>query len=181
MTLLCCRGRNVGFPIFTPAGVWAKGRSFFPDWDLKAKKSMCRNILGRLYRERKILLSRGGLELASLEYERVWLTDLWGLDISVFLDTAQICLLLFPPHATADFLSHLHYRASFLTCINLKTSHNLKIESCFIWWKFLEPQTQDTASWVTLRELLQGRGAGVRLYRSLQQGACSLNTKLWFI
>ena len=48
-----------------------EGWKLSPDWDLMAKKSMCRNILERLYGERKILLSRGGVELARLEYEWV--------------------------------------------------------------------------------------------------------------
>ena len=153
-----------------------EGWKLSPDWDLMAKKSMCRNILERLYGERKILLSRGGVELARLEYEWVWLTGLCGFDISVFLDAAQICLLLFPPHATADFLSHLHDCASFLTCINLKTSHNLKIESYVLFggnfWD-LKPRRQHLEwPWENCSKKV---GAGVRLY--LQQGAGSLNTK----
>ena len=52
--------------------------------------------------------------------------------------------------------------------------HNLKVES-FIWWEILGIQAQETASQVTLRELL--RGKEVRLYISLSQRADSLNLK----
>ena len=33
-------------------------------------------------------------------------------------------------------------------------------ELCFIWWEFLGLQAQETASQITLRELLQGRVGG---------------------
>ena len=40
--------------------------------------------------------------------------------------------------------------------VNLKNSHNLKVELCFICWELLGLQTSKTVSQVTLRELLQG-------------------------
>ena len=47
----------------------------------------------------------------------------------------------------------------------------------FIWWEFLGLQAQETPSQMTLRKL-QGGGWRVRLYRSLQQRAGSLNIKI---
>ena len=47
----------------------------------------------------------------------------------------------------------------------------------FIWWEFLGLQAQETPSQMTLRKL-QGGGGRVRLYRSLQQRAGSLNIKI---
>ena len=39
-------------------------------------------------------------------------------------------------------------------CRLKKYCHNLKVESCFIWWKFLGLQAWETPSQLTLRELL---------------------------
>ena len=52
--------------------------------------------------------------------------------------------------------------------VNFKNSCNPEAESCFIQWEFLGLQAKETASQVTLREMFQEVGGGVRLYRSLQ-------------
>ena len=40
--------------------------------------------------------------------------------------------------------------------VNLKNSHKLKVELCFIQWEFLGLQPQERALQVTLRKLLLG-------------------------
>ena len=71
-----------------------------------------------------------------------------------------------------------------VTHCQLKNSHNLEIESyfvfgsCILYLEFSGLQTQETVSQVTPRELLRGGGwGGIRLDRSLQQKAGSLNIK----
>ena len=64
--------------------------------------------------------------------------------------------------------------------VDLKNSHNLKVESYILFWgEFL--RLQEPAPHVTLRELLQGGGVGVRLYRSLQQRASGRHIKTIFV
>ena len=74
---------------------------------------------------------------------------------------------------------HLIWAFSVAKGVDLKNSHNVQVESYVLFWgEFLE--LQETAPQVTPRELLQGDGVGVRLYRSLQQRAGSLNIKTIF-
>ena len=75
---------------------------------------------------------------------------------------------------------HLIWVFSVAKGVELKNSHNVQVESYILFWgEFLE--LQETAPQVTPRELLQGDGVGVRLYRSLQQRAGSLNIKSGFV
>ena len=75
---------------------------------------------------------------------------------------------------------HLIWVFSVAKGVELKNSHNVQVESYILFWgEFLE--LQETAPQVTPRELLQGDGVGVRLYRSLQQRAGSLNIKTVFV
>ena len=66
---------------------------------------------------------------------------------------------------------HIHCRLK-------KYSHNLKVESCFIWWECLGLQAQRTASQVTLKELFRGgRGRSQVIQKFAIKGAGSLNIK----
>ena len=69
------------------------------------------------------------------------------------------------------------FTANRANIVDLKYS-KLKNEGlCFIRWECLGLQARETLSQVTLRELSQGGGGKSQLYRTLQQGAGSLNIK----
>ena len=66
--------------------------------------------------------------------------------------------------------------------VNLKNSHNLKVESYVLFdGNILGLEAWETASQVTLRITLRRWWGGVRLYRSLQQRVGSLNIKRIFV
>ena len=67
------------------------------------------------------------------------------------------------PFGKSPRLSHLPNSLlwSLVSIKKKKKSQPKSGELCFLWWEFLGLQAQETASQVTLSELLQG---GVRLY-----------------
>ena len=108
-----------------------------------------------------------------------WMNTLdWHCSIRHFL---LICRSFLIGNIEYIFTYSLAICIYFLVCVSTeKYSHNLKVESCFIWWELLGLQAQEVVSQVVLRNCFEDAG-GVRLHRSLQQkgqAAGSLNSKI---